>query len=288
MELEYSDRNSKRSKLYIGAGLVIALLVGGIVFVSLQAGALGSPTAEKVVVVVAARDIPARKPIEEGDVVTREVLADPTNASAYILVEDVIGRVSSVNITTGQLITPNMLASATTGQTYSIIEAGQEYDPNGPDLRAVSLDIPDPNAVAGTLVPGQWVDLIVTLAINPELGQEAGTSASPTPTPAPGASPGEQPVAPGPSTKVTIQKLTILSRNGTIYILRADLATAEQIAELQAAGGSFTLALRPDEDDRIAETAGSTLDRLLEQFGFPIPIAPDFEALASPGPTPAP
>ena len=235
--------------------------------------------------VVAARDIAARKPIEEGDVLTRDVLADPSNETAYVLIEDVLGRVSGVNISTGQLIFPNMLASSTSGQSYSIIEAGKKYDPNGPDLRAVSVDVADDHAVAGTLVPGQWVDLIVTLAINPELGQPAGASPSATPTPAPGASPEALPIA-GPSTKVTIQRLSILSRNGTIYILRADLATAEQIAELQAAGGMFTLALRPDEDDRTAETAGSTLDRLLKEFGFPIPVAPDLEA--SPSPSPAP
>ena len=40
MELEYSDKNSKRSKLYIGVGLVMALVVGGLVFVALQASSL--------------------------------------------------------------------------------------------------------------------------------------------------------------------------------------------------------------------------------------------------------
>ena len=47
-------------------------------------------------VVVAARDIASRKPIEEGDVVVREVVADPTNETAYTLIEDVLGRVSGV------------------------------------------------------------------------------------------------------------------------------------------------------------------------------------------------
>ena len=76
---------------------------------------------------------------------------------------------------------------------------------------------------------------------------------------------------PGPSTKVTLQQLTILSRNVTIYIMRSDLATAEKITELTAAGGTFTMVLRPDADDRTATTEGSTLDTLVEEFGFPIP-----------------
>jgi len=40
VELEYTDKNSKRSKLYIAVGLVIALIVGGVVFVALRASGL--------------------------------------------------------------------------------------------------------------------------------------------------------------------------------------------------------------------------------------------------------
>jgi hypothetical protein len=68
--------------------------------------------------------------------------------------------------------------------------------------------------------------------------------------------------------------LTVLARNGSIYILRTDLPTAEKVAELAAAGGQFTLVLRPDEDDRTAVTGGSTLDMLLDEYDFPIPEPP--------------
>ena len=70
-------------------------------------------------------------------------------------------------------------------------------------------------------------------------------------------------------------QLDILVRNGALYILRTDLATAEKITELQAAGAQFTLVLRASEDDRSAETEGSTLDRLLEEFEFPVPEEAD-------------
>jgi Flp pilus assembly protein CpaB len=221
-------------------------------------------------VVVAAQEIASRKPIEEGDVTTRTVAADVTNDTAYTLIEDVLGRVSSVPISTGQLITRNMLASATTGQSYAILDAGEAYDPAGPDLRAISVSVPDDRAVAGTVVPGQRVDLLVTLAINPEIGVVVGEPAATGPDEA------EEQAAfiAGPSTKVTLQMLTVLARNGSIYILRTDLATAEKIAELAAAGGQFTLVLRPDEDDRTAQTVGSTLDMLLDEYEFPIPEPP--------------
>ena len=31
------------------------------------------------------------------------------------------------------------------------------------------------------------------------------------------------------------------------------------------------MVLRPALDDRVAETEGSTIDRLIEEFGFPVP-----------------
>ncbi|MGH2454746.1 MAG: Flp pilus assembly protein CpaB [Candidatus Limnocylindria bacterium] len=267
MELEYSDKNSKRSKVYIAVGLIIALIVAAVVFVALQASGLTreDETAMRDVV-VAARDIPSRKPIEEGDVVMRSVVADTTNASAFTRIDEVLGRISGVPILTGQLVTQNVLASSTTGQGFSILEPGEEFDPAGPDYRAVSISVADDKAVAGTLVAGQVVDLIVTMAINPEIGQTA-EEAEVT----------QSVFIPGPSTKVTLQSLTILSRNGALYILRTDLATAEKITELTAAGGQFTFVLRPDVDDREAVTDGSTIDRLIAEYDFPVPLPPIFE-----------
>lgn len=270
MELEYSDKHGRRSKIYVGVGLVVALIVGGLVFAMLRFGNLSSQNpAEMRQVVVAVREIPARKPIEEGDVVMRSVPTDRTNEAAFTRIDEVLGRLSGVPISTGQMITRTMLASNATGQSFSILEPGQVFDPNGPDLRAVSVSVPDDRAVAGTLVAGQRVDLIVTMAINPEIGQTAEEAQLTTAD-----------VIPGPSTKVTLQMLSILSRNGAIYILRADLATAEKIAELVAAGGQFTMVLRPEEDERTASTDGSTIDRLLEEFDFPVPRPPVFESPA--------
>ena len=251
MELEYSDKNSRRSKVYIGVGIIMALLVAATVFLALRASGLTAENAavEMRDVVVATREIPSRKAIEEGDVSVRSMPADPSNETAFGSLDEVLGRVVGVPVATGQLMTQNLLASTTEGQTFSILEPGQDFDPNGPDLRAISVTVADANAVAGTLVAGQLVDLIVTMAINPEIGQtpeEVAAQASE--------------FIPGPSTKVTLQAMTILARNGAIYILRADVATAEKIAELTAAGGVFTLVLRPEEDDRQAETDGSTID----------------------------
>ena len=273
MELEYSNQNSRRSKLYIAVGVIVALLVAATVYIALQAA--GLTQAEQVemrTVVVAVNSIAARQPITAADVTTRQVPVDPTNTAAFDTVDQAVGRLTGVAIPAGQLIAPNLLASTTEGMTFSILAPGQAFDPDGPDLRAISLTVPASNAVAGTLVPGQRVDLLVTMPINPLAGQAAPVD----------------PAAPveflaGPSTKVTLQSLTILARDGDIYILRSDLATAEKITELTAAGGQFTMALRPEQDDRTAETEGSTIDRLVEEYDFPVPRMPEFEELQSAG-----
>ena len=262
MELEYTDKNAKRSKLYIAVGILIALIVGAAVFFALQASNLvgSAGPAQMRSVVVAVREIPGRKPIEEGDVAMRQVAVDATNETAFSRIDEVLGRVSGVSISTGQLVSRNLLASTTEGQSFSILDPGTKFDPSGPAMRAVSVSVPDDHAVAGTLQAGQRVDLIATMPMNPQIGQAPGeASASPAA------------FLPGPSTKVTLQAVTILSRNGVIYILRADLATAEKVTEITAAGGTFTMVLRPDEDERTATTEGSTLDSLIKEFGFPVP-----------------
>ena len=84
MELEYSDKNSRRSKVYIGVGIIVALLVAApSSSPSRRAGSTPRRDVEMRDVVVATRDIPARKAIEEGDVIVRTVAADPTNETAF-------------------------------------------------------------------------------------------------------------------------------------------------------------------------------------------------------------
>jgi Flp pilus assembly protein CpaB len=271
VEFEYSDKNSRRSKVYIAVGVIVALLVAATVYIALQASGLTSQgEVEMRQVVVAAAEIPGRKAIEEADVVMRNVPVDPINETAFTSIDEVLGRVVSVPVSAGQLLTPNLLASTDAGAVFSILRPGEEFDPSMPDLRAVSMTVPDDRAVGGTLQPGQPVDLIATLNVQP--AAETGTPSEPAPSEAPAPAPdGSASRVPGPSTKTTLQQLDILVRNGTLYILRTDLATAEKITELQAAGAQFTLVLRATEDDRSAETEGSTLDRLLEEFEFPVP-----------------
>src|SRR3954451_21116736 len=123
MEMEYKDP-SRRGKAIIALGVVLALVAGGAAFFLINQAQqeAGQGALQKVSVVVAQRTIPARKPIEEGDVVVREIPIDPTNAQGIFNTPDkVIGKISAVTVLEGQMVTANLLASETAGGQFSIL-----------------------------------------------------------------------------------------------------------------------------------------------------------------------
>src|SRR5688572_30913665 len=136
----------------------------------------------------------------------RNVPVDPMSDTALTSLDQALGRIAGVPIAPGQLITPNLLASTDEGATFSILAPGEEFSTSMPDLRAVSMTVPDDRAVGGTLQPGQPVDLIATMTVNPLEGE-----AAPPPT---DGEPAEEPAEAdlrmaGPSTKTTLQQLDI-------------------------------------------------------------------------------
>jgi Flp pilus assembly protein CpaB len=259
MEMEYRD-SSRRGKVIIVLGVVLALAAGGAAFYLIShaqetAGQTGVP---KVPVVVAVQPIAARKVIEAADVEVRQIAIDPTNAEGIVSSPDkVIGRVPAVTILQGQLVTTNLLASTTTGGQFSILGPGDAVTPESQAWRAISVTVPDDRAIGGLLQPNQTVDVFVTAtALVPQSLQDAGRYYT------------------DKTTKITYQDMLILAKTNTFYVLKATLPVAEEIAHLQASGtASFSLALRPDEDVRIADASklGATTNMLIRRYGLPIP-----------------
>ena len=252
----------RRSRLIIATGVLISLVVAATIFVVLQSGPSTGAVATTNVV-VAARDIPARKPIEDGDLAMRAVPVDETNEFAYTQITDVVGRITAVSVPAGQMVSPHLLASEDPNEGFEVGTPGAPEDPDAPATRAVSVMVPAERAVAGTIQPGHRVDVIATVPIAP--ANFAGVD-----------------FANGPSTKVLLQNVTVLSRDADLYILHVDLGMAEEVAEVIAASGTFSLALRPDGDDRTATTDGSTLDQLIDEYGFRFPRAHDPDGAAGP------
>ena len=279
MEMEYKD-TSKRGRWIVIIGFVLALAAGAAAFYAInqaqqQAGQGGLT---KVSVVVAARAIPARKPVEAEDVVVREIPLDPTNSEAIIITQpdQVIGRVLAVSVFQDQMLTQNMLASTVTGGQFSILEPGETIGPDSEAWRAVSLTVPDDRAVGGLLQPGMTVDVFTSATVN---------------VPQDLLSEGE--FYTDKSTKITYQNMVILARSSSFYVVRATLDIAEEIAHLQAAGNAtFSFAMRPEADIRLVDASalGATTNMLISKYGIPIPevFPPGNGPIPTPQATPTP
>jgi Flp pilus assembly protein CpaB len=259
MEMEYKD-SGRRGKFVIVLGIILALAAGGAAFYLINQAQqqAGQGPLQKVGVVVATRDIPARKPIEADDLTVRDVPIDPTNERGiYKDPSDLIGKVLAVTAFQGQMVTANMLASTTAGSGFSILFPEETIAPDSPAWRAVSLTVPDDRAVGGLLQAGQTVDVFVTATVNVPLDLL-----------------NEGKYYTDRSTKITYQDMVILARTGTFYIVRVSLAVAEEIAHLQASGNvSFSFALRPEQDIREIDVSGlgSTTNLIITKYGLPIP-----------------
>jgi Flp pilus assembly protein CpaB len=278
MEMEYRDP-SKRARWIVLLGVVLAVVAGGAAFYLIsnaqeQAGQSGLKTMQAV---VAARAIPARKPVEADDVTLRsDIPLDGTNAEGVIVdPSQVIGRVLAVDVRAGQLVTTNLLASSTAGGQFSILGPEETVGPDSEAWRAISLTVPDDRAVGGMLGPNMTVDVFMTAFVNvPQSVLNQGTYYT------------------DQSTKVTYQDMLILARQGSTYIVKATLPVAEEINHLMAAGNAqFSFALRPEADTRILDVSalGATTNRIIERYGLPVPqtYPAGTGPLATPPPIPA-
>ncbi|HVL54607.1 MAG TPA: RcpC/CpaB family pilus assembly protein [Vitreimonas sp.] len=278
MEMEYKD-TSRRGKVLVVLGVVLAVAAGAGAFllVSQAQERAGQGTLQLVSVVVAAQDIPARKPIEVDDVEVRDVPIDATNAQGTAATPDVVlGRVPAVTILQGQMVTTNLLASSTEGGQFSILEPNETVTPDSEAWRAVSITATDDRAVGGLLQPNQVVDVFVTATVLvPQSLLDEGELYT------------------DKSTKITYQSMVILARSGTFYVLKAPLAIAEEISHLQASGtAQFSLVLRPEQDVRVADASalGATTNMLVKRYGLPIPevFPPGSGPIPIPEPLPTP
>lgn len=278
MEIDYRDNGGRRGKYIVVIGLVLALAAGGGAFYVInqaqqQARETSQPLTQAVVAVAV---IPAHQPIRTSDVAISEVALAPANAGGIATdLQQVLGRVPAVTILQGQIVTTNMLASTTEGGKFSILRPEETIAPDSEAWRAVSITVPDDLAVGGLLLVGQTVDVFVTTVVNvpPPLAQ-TGRYISER------------------STKVTYQDALILARSEAFYVIRVSLSVAEEIVHLQASGATFSLALRPDADTRLANAAGlgETTNRIIDKYGLPIPepITPGGSSpLPAPTATPA-
>jgi Flp pilus assembly protein CpaB len=283
MEMEYRD-NSRRSKVIIALGVILALVAGATSFFLLNQAtqSAGQGPLQKLTVVVAAKDIAAHTAVQAGDVALQQVPLDPATQVGIITSSDaVVGKVLAVPVLAGQPLYSTMIASSSGTSGFSILGPTETVGPDSENWRAVSITIPDDRAVGGLLQAGQTIDVIMTATIKvPDAYASAGYYAD-------------------MSTKVTYQNVVILARVQTEYVIRCSLAVAEEIEHMLATGAAqFSAALRPDQDVRYVDVTnlGATTNRILEKYGLPWPVVypapsgviPHQPPLMTPTPPPTP
>ena len=280
MEMEYRDHR-RRSRIIVILGLILAVVAGGSAFYLVNQAQMKAGSAATITtpIVVAVRQIPARKAIEADDVAIREVPVDPTNANGvFVALDKVVGLIPGVNILEGQPIYANFLASSSLGGEFQILAPGETFSPDSPAWRAVSMTIPDDRAVGGAIQPGDHVDVFVSANVQvPEELANLGKYYSDR------------------STKIVYQDLTVLAKTGQDYVVKVPLDLAEEISHIQATGQSqFSAALRPLEDTRPVDASkfGETTNLIVQRYGLPIPQTwPPGKGVAStpnPSSSPAP
>ncbi len=202
----------------------------------------------------------------------REVPADGTNSQGtFSAVDQVVGRTPGVTILQGQLVTSNLFTFSAGAASVAILGPDESVTPDSPNWRAVSIAVPDDRAVGGVVSAGEHVDVFVTASVNVQEaiskdGQYYGDK----------------------TTKVTYQDVSVLSKNGTFYVIKVTVQVAEEIAHLQASGNAqFSMALRPDVDNRAVDVAtmGETTNIIVQRYGLPVPqVYPQPGQAINPGP----
>ena len=254
------DGSRRRARLILIVGVALALVAGVGTFVYASGAKSDTPVAvPTVAVLVAAREIPAKTTLTAADVKLQEFNLDAKPALAMTTADQALGKITIQSISVGEPILPTKFADPK-NPSFVVIPASfigpdGAPTPNSPNYRAMSITVPDQNAVGGTVAVGDTVDLMFTFQFDPSLRLQR-----PTPQ-----------MGPDFSAKIILERLPILARLATVYTIRVDALTAERIGYLQSAGGQLAFLLRAPKDERASGSTGATFGDIYTNFKIKIP-----------------
>jgi len=212
-------------------------------------------------VVVAARELPLRTALTAADVVVAQYKQDTVPLTSFRTAEEVVGKVLITPVAAGEPLPPNKV-TAPGAAPFTVfppglsVSANQPLPPNTPNYRAISISVPDANALGGVIQPGDLVDNLYTFNFDPVRYLR------------PPANPDR--IADF-TAKVLLQSVHILARQVAVYTIRTDVKTAERLAFLQASGATLQMLLRGAGDQRAPVTTGATFQSIFDQFRPRIP-----------------
>jgi pilus assembly protein CpaB len=144
-----------RYKYVFWGALIVAVIATFGAYRYLQANSAPAKVVTKQVV-VASVDIPEGAAIDRTQVALASWPAPAVPVGAYASIDSVVGRVTRVNVFTGEAVVPGRLAPAGTGPGLELkIPPGQ---------RAMAVRINDVAGISGLIQPNSRVDVMVTIA----------------------------------------------------------------------------------------------------------------------------
>jgi Flp pilus assembly protein CpaB len=254
------DGSRRRARLILIVGVALALVAGVGTFVYASGAKSDQPVAvPTVAVLVAAREIPAKTTLTTADVKLQEFNLDAKPAAAMSDASDALGKITVQSISVGEPILPSKFSDPKLPgfvvMPASFIGADGAPVANSPNFRAMSITVPDNNAVGGTILAGDIVDMVFTLQFDPQTKLRNPTPQQTTDF----------------SAKIILERLPILARLAAVYTIRVDALTAERIAYLQSSGGQIAFLLRAPKDERASGSTGATFGDIYTNFRVKIP-----------------
>lgn len=255
---------------WIGAFVLAAMagiLTYGLLSSALPAEATGKANENTTPVIVAASNIPFRRSISEADLTTRNLPVDSVPVGAAITMDQVVGKMSTVDlfanepILTQQLVTPDVVT--------------QQVALSVPDGKIVIAVPTNSKLISNRLIrPGDHIDLMATF----EVEVQRGNSKSPMPNTLSMMQDLEihAIILPGTTVEEGPQALTqeeggvfrTVDEQGQSILLAVDPQDALTIRHVQDVGGSLDLALRPKGDETVVETEVVDQYYLADRYGI--------------------
>jgi pilus assembly protein CpaB len=151
-----------RYKYVFWAALIVAAIATFGAYRYLQANS-AAPVVVTRQVVVAKMDIPEGAAIDRNSIALAAWPAPTVPAGAYASLDSVVGRVTRVNVFTGEAVVPGRLAPSGTGPGLELKIA--------PGMRAMAIRVNDVSSISGLIQPNSRVDIMVTIA-DPATGKQ--------------------------------------------------------------------------------------------------------------------
>ena len=232
-----ASRSRWVARVLFAFGLVLALVAAIVTYLYATTPRAGpAPDITTVDVLVASRDLEPRTALTASDLKIVQLPRDAAPKNALHTASDGVGQVTTVSLTANEpLLATKIAIAGSDGVHIAVLPPGSQPSGSTPTYRAVSLNVPDANAAGGSITAGDHADILYTL--NTSL---------------------VDPAKPDFIGRVVIENVPVLARTLTVYTVRIDVATAERLAALQAAGGNIQLLLRAPGDERASGSQGAS------------------------------